>query len=301
MMATTQQSDGDEWQAFIVQLLYLRYGADLVVVPDQHKGDSGIEAFAMDGCAFQCYFPESPSSVANVAAKHKEKISRDIKKFCENRSDLHKIFGTTKIRRWILVVPDHCSADVVQFCQKKANEVRSLAAPLPYVSDDFQVITVDGYKFFAAEIAEMARTGGLLVEATDAPAAPVEVQSFAEQHIDLVETLELKLAKLHLERADHAELVQKLLRTYLEGSNAIHYYDNKYPVISDKIRSAKQARAKALEIDSKLQNLTIAGTREKFEAELAGCVPSLGRQTAIVLSFACVAEWLMVCPLDPKG
>jgi hypothetical protein len=30
-------------------------------------------------------------------------------------------------------------------------------------------------------------------------------------------------------------------------------------------------------------------------------VPALGRQTAMAVSYAAVAEWLMVCPLDPKG
>jgi hypothetical protein len=301
MISATQQFDGDEWQEFIVQLLYLRYGADLIEVPDQHKGDSGIEAFAIDGCAVQCYSPEAPSNVAELAAKHKQKISRDIKKFCDNRPALQKIFGTTKIRRWILVVPDHCSAEVVQFCQKKTEEVRKLSVPLPYVTKDFQIITVNGHNFFAAEMAEFSRTGGLLTEAVDVPVAPEQLQSFAEEHSDLIEKLEQKLAKLPLDSAERAELVQKLLCMHLQGGNAIDYYDSKYPVISDKIRSIKQARAKALEIDSKLQALTIAGTREKFEAELVGSAPSLGRQTAMLVSYACIAEWLMVCPLDPKG
>jgi hypothetical protein len=301
MIQATEQFDGDEWQDFVVQLLYLRYGADLIEVPDQHKGDSGIEAFTTDGCAFQCYSPEAPSNIAEVAAKHKAKVSRDVKKFCRNRSTLKSIFGKTQIRRWILVVPNHCSADVVQFCQKKTDEVCGLALPLPYVTEDFRIITVDGHKFFPNEIAELSRTGGMLVEAAETPVATEQVLSFTEEHSELVETLEQKLAKIHLHTSEQTELVQKLLRRHLEGANAIDYYDRKYPVISDKIRSIKQAKAKALEIDSKLQNLTISGTREKFETELLDSVPSLGRQTANLLSYACVTEWLMVCPLDPKG
>jgi hypothetical protein len=107
----TEQLDGDDWQIFVVQLLSVRYGADLIEVPDQHKGDSGIEAFSIsDCCVFQCYAPEGPASnVSELAKKHKHKLSVDIKKFCENRKELQALFGTTKIRRWILVVPDHCS------------------------------------------------------------------------------------------------------------------------------------------------------------------------------------------------
>ena len=301
MIPALNQFDGEEWQAFVIQLLYLRYGANLIEVPDQHKGDCGIEAFATDGCAYQCYSPEGPSSIAETVAKHKKKVSRDIKKFAENQPDLAKVFGKTKIRRWILVVPDHCSVDVVQFCQKKTQEILSLASPLAYATEDFQIVTVNGHHFFAAEIAELSRTGGLLVEAVESTVAPAEVQSFAEEHGDLVETMDKKLAKLKLERTEQDGLLRQLLQAHLEGGNAIAYYDNKFPVISDRIRALKQARAKALEIDSKLQPLTIASTREKFESELVGSVPAMGRQTAISVSYAAVAEWLMVCPLNPKG
>ena len=68
---------------------------------------------------------------------------------------------------------------------------------------------------------------------------------------------------------------------HLLGGDAIAYNDDKYPVIADKIRSLKQTRSTALEIDGKIQKLTIAGTREKFELELINSSPSLGRQTAM--------------------
>lgn len=301
MIPDVHQFDGEGWQTFVIQLLYLRYGANLIEVPDQHKGDCGIEAFATDGCAFQCYSPEGPSSIAEIAAKHKKKISRDVKKFSGNQSDLVKIFGKTKIHRWILVVPDHYSVEVVQLCQKKTQEILTLTPPLPYVADDFQVLTVNGHHFFTVEIAELSRTGGLQAEAAASTVAPAEVESFAKQHGDLVEMMDKKLTKLKLEPVEQSSLLGRLLQAHLEGGNAIAYYDDKFPVISDKIRAIKQARAKALEIDSKLQSLTISGTREKFESELVGSVPTLGRQTAMVVSYAAVAEWLMVCPLDPKA
>lgn len=301
MISISATFNGDEWQKFIVQLLYMRYGTNLIEVPDQHKGDSGIEAFSLDGSAFQCYAPEGPDSIPELASKHKKKIYRDIKKFHENKADLKKIFGTTSINRWVLVVPDHCSSDVVKYCQEKTEEVRKHAASVPYATSDFQVLAVNGHSFFASEVAELTRAGGLLVEADIAPVPLDYMKSFSEKHNEWIAKLQEKLLKLHLDALEQAQLEQKLLQAHLEGGNAISYYENKYPVIADRIRSIKQARAKALEIDSKIQSLTIASTRDKFESELASSVPALGRQTAMVLSYASVAEWLMVCPLDPKG
>jgi len=98
LISLANQLDGHEWQAFILQLLYLRYGADLIEVPDEYMGDHGIEAFSLDGCAFQCYAPEGPHDVAALSRKHKRKITRDLNKFKTNRKELLKIFGAAVCR-----------------------------------------------------------------------------------------------------------------------------------------------------------------------------------------------------------
>jgi hypothetical protein len=302
LISIASHIDGDDWQSFVLQLLYLRYGTDLIEVPDQHKGDCGIEAFSIDGCAFQCYAPESPNNLADIARKHIRKITCDLNKFMANKKGLSAIFGTTKIRRWVLVVPEHCSSDVVAHCQSKTGEIAKLIPPLPYVTLEFQVMTVDGHDFFAAQIATLTSAGGLLVEAADSSIAAETIQKFFSENNELIGTLEAKLAKLPMlqDEMDRAALRDELLSVYLLGENAIAYYDDRYPAIADRIRSLKQSRATALTMDSKLQKLTITGTREKFEAELVTSVPALGKQTAMKLSYAAIAEWLMVCPLTPK-
>lgn len=303
MISFSTQIDGDEWQELVVQLLYMRYGVDLIEVPDQHKGDSGIEAFSLDGCAFQCYAPEGQTGYPETAAKHKRKITKDVGKFCHNRKELAALFRTTKIRRWILVVPDHCSSDVVAHCQTKTADILALTPPLGYISNDFQILTVNGHNFFASEVATLTKAGGLQVEAELAKIAPDDLLGFLQHNNEWIDNLDRKLAKLPTvnTQQDRLCLRERLLRFHLEGSNALAYYDKKFPVISDRIRSLKQAKATSLEVDSKLQSLTISGTREKFEFELTKFVQGLGGQTAMTVSWASVAEWLMVCPLDPKG
>jgi hypothetical protein len=302
LISLTEYLDGDDWQNLVIQLLFLRHGSNLIEVPDRDGGDRGIEAFTTDGCAFQCYSPKNPGNVPDLAAKHKAKISRDIRKFHRNRKALQKILGDTKVSRWIFIVPDHCSAEVVELCQKKTEEIRNLVPPLPYVTEDFQVLTVVGSNFLATELAELSKVGGLQVEAGVEDVSSADLIEFARGHNEWIENLDLKLSKLSsVDEPSRKELRTKLLQRHLEGENALDYYDNNYPVVADRVRSIKQARAKALEIDSKLKSLTIAGSREDFEAELINSVPALGRQTAAILSYASITEWLMICPLDPKG
>ena len=60
-MLPTFNINGPEWQDYVLNLLRLRYSVGaLSVVPDTDRGDYGIEAFATDECAFQCYAPEEP-------------------------------------------------------------------------------------------------------------------------------------------------------------------------------------------------------------------------------------------------
>lgn len=296
------QIDGKEWQDFVISLLFLRYAANLIEVPDKHKGDGGIEAYSLDGNAYQCYAPEGFNSVPQTAEKHKDKITRDLNKF-KVASRLIPLLGNTRISRWLLVVPDHCSADVVAHCNKKTDEIRHLSPALPYVTDDFQALTVGGHKFFSAEIAEMASKGGFQVEAAEHAVEETELTLFSEHNNEWTGNLNRKLKKLPaLTSGDEVkDLSNRLLTMYLEGSNAAQFYEDNFPNIADRVRFLKQQRAKALRIDSKLKPLTIAGTREAFEGELVDSVPSLGRSTARTLSYAAVTEWLMLCPLDPKG
>jgi hypothetical protein len=296
------QIDGKEWQDFVITLLFLRYGANLIEIPDKDRGDGGIEAYSLtDGHAFQCYAPEGFNSVPQTAEKHKDKINKDLNKF-KVVAKLAPLLANTKISRWLLVVPDHCSASVVAHCNKKTEEIKSLSPALPYVASDFQVLAVGGHKFFAAEIAEMASKGGFQVEAAESPVEETELTLFSEHNNEWTENLNRKLKKLPtLSSTDEVkDLSNRLLTMYLEGSNAAQFYEDNFPNIADRVRFLKQQRAKALRIDSKLKPLTIAGTRESFEIELES-VPSLGRSTARILSYAAVAEWLMLCPLDPKG
>ena len=302
LLTLGNQFEGNDWQDFILQALSIRYGASLIEVPDQHHGDGGIEAFSLDGVAFQCYAHEGQISISEIAEKQKDKISRDIKKFQVNVGRLTKILGTTKIHQWVLVVPNHCSSDVVAHCQKKTSEIRKLTPPLPYVAEDFQVLAVNGPTFLAVEIGKLTNAGCSLIEAEQCVVETTDIDAFSQSNNQLVTTLDLKLARLPnlRERSERELYAGKLLSMHLHGGNALAYYENNFPLIADRIRSLKQTKATALEIDAGLESPSIKETRERFELELLTLVPALGRHTAMVLSYAAVAEWLMVCPLNPR-
>jgi hypothetical protein len=93
--------NGDDWQAFALQLVQLRHQAQNVqTVPDRVKGDAGIEFFSIDGCLYQCYAPEEVADVAKAASAMKAKASRDLEKLKTYETQIKSILQTVIARRW---------------------------------------------------------------------------------------------------------------------------------------------------------------------------------------------------------
>jgi len=139
----------EEWQERIILLLKLQYRATgFQEIPDRDRGDYGLEGFARDGSVYQCYAAEEPLSTGNLYAKQRHKITKDLNKFKDNKDGLIKIFGPTKISRWILVVPRWESKELLKHAEKKAEEIRNVN--LPYVADDF-CVHIATEEYFAVE------------------------------------------------------------------------------------------------------------------------------------------------------
>src|SRR5687768_1663396 len=85
--------DGGEWQRLCLNVLRVKYGDDLVPVPDVHHGDAGLEAFTLGGMAFQSYSPREPLGVKQRYEKHRNKMTEDIGKFIANKQTLAGMFG----------------------------------------------------------------------------------------------------------------------------------------------------------------------------------------------------------------
>src|SRR5437870_4059980 len=163
MLTRPNLPSGEDWQQYVFSLLVLKYGFDVVMVPDDHQGDFGLEAFSHDGCAYQCYAPQQLLRIAELYKEQRSKITADLRKFVENRKDLIILLGPTKIHKWILVVPEHRSAKLTQHCQEKAKHIRELAEPLPYVAEDFAVMVVTD-DYFPVEVHTLLARAGLRVE-----------------------------------------------------------------------------------------------------------------------------------------
>jgi hypothetical protein len=292
---------GDEWQDYIMCLLRLRYDpGELVDIPDHDQGDAGLEAFAQDGCAFQCYSPEEPLTTDQRYAKHRRKMTTDLGKFT-NVEKVSPIVGPTKIRRWIFVVPILDSKRLIAHAQARAAIVRAL--DLSYVEDDFTVVAVTD-DHFPREKAAYAQLG--LGEITlDIEEASVErLDDFAQATGPLIDTMDSKLAKLPALASQETRdrYRGELLRAYLYGQEARDRLRTDYPELAEPIERVIRDAAKRLVLeygvstaspDSTLRQL-VDHLREQIRARIRG----LRDGDVDAISYSAIAEWLMQCPLD---
>src|SRR5690606_13888138 len=110
-----------EWEAHANELLRERYRAvsGYIPIPDLHEGDGGIEGFSLDGNVYQMYCHENAYTLNKLYEDQREKMTADIKKFIDNKVKLMSLFGKTKIKRWILVVPNHQTRKIISHATKK--------------------------------------------------------------------------------------------------------------------------------------------------------------------------------------
>jgi hypothetical protein len=293
--------EGEEWEQYIQKLLKRHYEAgEYQEVPAKHKGDFGIEGYSMNGCVYQCYATEAYTTNTIYEAQRK-KITVDIKKFIDNKSDLHKVFGTIKIHRWILMVPVSESALLVQHASRKAQEV--LDAMLPYVAANFQVVVAtDG--LFQKEINELSYAGVVGVKIQPTEVNDNDRKKWEDSNSTLALNLERKASKINKLVAD--EKIERfkaaMIKKYLIGQNTLHALSQRYPDIYENLEICKRSYENHLEAmnllnDSSAQQY-LKDSFKEYSTRLSIAAPTLPGGLLEDASWEAISDWLMRCPLD---
>jgi hypothetical protein len=296
--------EGQEWQQWATQLLHRRYAlGDYQEVPDTQQGDAGIEGYSVDGCAYQMYGPEGELTVARRHGKLRDKMTKDVNKFIKNKEKLYRLFGSLKIKRWILFVPSFDSKEIVEHAAKKTAEI--LAADLPYIDrNDFRVVVLQE-DAFAAERAHLLNHAvtGIDIIANNVDDCDADIWSEEQQNCDKVISLELKIAKLPtlttFEKRKSFKL--EVIKWWLDGQNILDGL-RKYPEAWESIRRVKSEQEKYLRADCMISNKQpydmLKDALGKIEDSVKKNIAALADSSRKAVAYEAVADWLMRCPLD---
>ena len=300
MTASLVRLQGDDWQDWANQLLTLHYGpTEYLRVPDKHKGDAGIEGFALNkGHVYQSYGCDEPISVAERYEKQRNKMTTDTKKFIDNEEVLTKLFGNKKISRWVLFVPLCDSKELIIHANKKTKEIKD--ATLPYVADDFEVTLCDEGDFSIERKQLMAVESNAISITVDS--ATGQVEDWAEGNDKLIEVVDEKVAKLRSLQTpqQRIDFRNKVIRWYIDGQDILDALKAISPETYQAVINVKSRREKYLVASS------LASTpADQFKAALNELQDSfredakqLSKGSSEDLAYEAVADWMIRCPLD---
>jgi hypothetical protein len=301
MPESFKEWDGDEWQEHIARLLRARYSepGKYQEMPSRDKGDLGLEGFSKDGICYQCYAAVPPYTVKSLYENQRDKITDDIAKFINNASRLKNVFGTVKIKRWLLVVPLFLSTKLLEHCTKKTNEV--ITEKLPYVDGKFDIGVITDAAF-EVELAKLTAVHLYKHHFPIKEPATEEIQSFASGNVALLKRVSEKAVKLpKLDTAQKIdEFTLRMVQHYLMAQSAADALRDRDPEQFESFIRCKASMEEVVRIQSMVQvgdGTTVRKTYSEFKLEVQKQV-SVSPHTADVFAWGTVADWLLRCPLD---
>ncbi|MDX2504173.1 MAG: hypothetical protein QNL62_06830 [Gammaproteobacteria bacterium] len=294
-----QKWSPDDWEDYARKLVSEHHGLENIVdVPDQHKGDYGIEAYSLCGSAYQMYAPEGIIDINTLYERQKGKIYSDIKKFIDNEKDLIKLFGGIKIKRWILLTPENKSSELIKYANKKTEEV--ISKKLPYVDEDFRILIKEENNFHKEREA-LINAGLHLINIDFEDVTQNQIDELESNNAEGITNLNNKIdGKYGSISPEKRTLVKRdLIKNYILGSNVTEHLHKEYPEIWEKVVLQKRSREKSLLLESIDNDQTINGEKNKLKVSLLD-LNKLHENTAEKLSLEAVSDWIMRCPLDFK-
>lgn len=268
-------------------------------------GDYGLEGFTKTtGSGFQCYCPEKVYPNKELYEKQRDKITKDLKKLQTNESDLKKIFGVTKLRRWYLVTPTIAHNDLLKHAQVKEAEVRGWN--LSILEPDFEVLVHDG-DHYATEIQEMQLALGKAWDFGGLPTTLPLLGSSADTYqANVMRKTKARLqGRVAADKLDSrvTNLYQRTLREFLDHDSHFRRINEQAPPVHSRlVRLINGYEADVVEAcdtwEGTPQELTDRireGLTERIIKELA---PSIDETGAAQIARLMISRWIAVCEVD---
>lgn len=293
-----EQLSGDEWQDLCLRVLHEHHsGAELVEVPDDDRGDAGLEAFSLTGCVYQCYAPEGePLSTGVRYEKQRDKMTDDVRKFIVNADKIKNLLPPDlKISYWVLLVPYINSRKLVEHAATKTGEIR--AAGLSYAATDIVVVGETLAAFERARVAVITRQ---LAKLNLPPLVAVDYSHLGDE---LVERMSAKLGMTaqYADEDKRKNIVNRFLSNNVAGRAHRDYVQDQYSELGDQLEAQLSDLEDRLAMQYALEEqvpdrrlLTVLGDTERAVDSILNTRANESR----VIAEGQVADWLMRCPLD---
>lgn len=290
--------NGNEWQDLCVRVLHEHHGGgQFIEVPDQDRGDAGLEGYSLDGCVYQCYAPENEPLDASVRyEKQRNKMTKDVGKFIDNKEKVRKVIPPDyRAKTWIMLVPVITTKRLLE--HSHAQTIRVRAEGLPYAHPEIVVMAQSLRAYERAKNSVIARQ----VDRLRLPR--FSDISYADTGDPLIEVMSGKLA--HTTRFSEpdrrSKFIDRLLTNNVIGREqrdwVLDHYSEMGLELEDQISDLEERLEAQYPLDHPTADQLLASILSDTEKVIVD-VLNIRNSQARVVAEGQVAQWLMDCPLD---
>jgi hypothetical protein len=303
MPGDTRSWGTTEWEDHVQLLLKRRYltPGSYQHVPDA-QGDYGIEGYAIDGTAYQCYSAQNWTDSKSLYEKQRNKMTEDIGKFITNETELVKILGSVKIRIWNLVVPYYSNKDLIKHGKIKEALVR--ASNLSHAAKDFTVSVITE-EDFSVERQELASAGlsSFDVSVQSVPRETLDKWLQNANNVSLVSNLNHKAVQITGANSGSKLTRFRLgvVRNYINGDIVLKRLEHELPDTFKHVQALKDQKEADLDTETTTLKLVPSDmfneTLKSYHSQLSK-TPGLSETATRAIANEAVADWLLRCPLE---
>ncbi len=297
--------DPNEWEQHIQKVLKLRYAQPVGSyqhIADEIKGDCGIEGFAVDGTAYQCYACQNWTDFGVLLEHQKNKMTLDIGKLLRNEAELLTILGDIRIGIWNFVLPFWNDKELLKHARKKEMEVR--AKKPKHTKQDFRITVITGEEFLV-EKQMLAKQDLYKFDVKDLPDTVQTAAMWMDQNkgLELVTNLTRKATVIAKGKSAKMRdgFLNRMVKDYTAGSIILSRLEQDLPEVYEDVNRKKTDREGELETAC-ATNTLVPGkffdeTLNQYKAELRG-VSGISPRAVDILAREAVSDWLLRCPLE---
>jgi len=300
--------DGDKWEKLCQICFRQNFRDEAYQEIKETPGDFGIEGFTRTGKVFQCYCPDKHYSAKELYEKHRDKITKDLKKIKTYKSQLKKYLGTTKINKWYFVTPLFGKNEIIQHCTSKKKEVVDWQLSI-IDNDNFEVI-FEEVNFLQPALSVITKN---LISKINI-GAEIEIEDkdkikWKSEENDLIKIAKGKHKKRLPDSVNSSSLEIKLdkltdisVSDYLEGEIVLRKWENEYPEDFEKFISITSIVEKEVEeqclIPSGNNNQLYKSFQNLLESRIKESFDNLDTVMVVKLTKRIMADWIFRCPIS---
>src|SRR5260370_486660 len=227
--------DPNEWEQHIQQVLKVRYAQPVGSyqhIPAEIRGDCGLEGFAVDGTAYQCYAAQNWTDFGVLLKHQKNKMTADIGKLVKKEAELLTILGDIRIGIWNFVLPFWNDKDLLKHARKKEAEVRLFS--LQHTTKDFRIAVITGEEFLI-ETQALAKKDLYQFDVKKIPEGLGTVAKWMDDHkgLELVKNLTRKATVIANGKSDkmREDFLNQQVANYIGGSVVLSQLEQELPEV----------------------------------------------------------------------